>query len=198
MAKLVTGTYGEALFELAVEEEMESVLLEEVEAFQAILKDNPEFSDMMNHPKIPREDKIKTLENIMSHEYIPRSDMIMAQESEVSFSKELTGFLVLILQKDRYSEIDGILEFFVKRMKEHMKIGTAYVTTAISLKDSQKIEIEKKLLETTEYKTMEMIYNEDPSLIGGMVIRIGDRVVDSSIKSKLDKLTKELLASSVG
>ena len=83
-------------------------------------------------------------------------------------------------------------------MKEHMKIGTAYVTTAVSLKDSQKIEIEKKLLETTEYKTMEMIYNEDPSLIGGMVIRIGDRVVDSSIKSKLDKLTKELLASSVG
>ena len=134
----------------------------------------------------------------MSHKYAPDSDMIMAQESEFSFSKELTGFLVLILQKDRYGEIDGILDFFVKRMKEHMKIGTAYVTTAVSLKDSQKIEIEKKLLETTEYKTMEMIYNEDPSLIGGMVIRIGDRVVDSSIKSKLDKLTKELLASSVG
>lgn len=198
MAKLVTGTYGEALFELAVEEKMENVMLQEVETFQTILKDNPEFSSMMNHPKIPREDKISTLEEIMSHKYAPDSDMIMAQESEFSFSKELTGFLVLILQKDRYGEIDGILDFFVKRMKEHMKIGTAYVTTAVTLKDSQKTEIEKKLLDTTSYVKMEINYDVDPSLIGGMVIRIGDRVVDSSIKSKLDKLTKELTALQVG
>lgn len=198
MAKLVTGTYGEALFELAVEEKMENAMLEEVEAFQTILKDNPEFSNMMNHPKIPREEKIKTLEYIMSQKYAPRDEMIMAKESIFSFSKELTGFLVLILQKDRYGEIDGILDFFVNKMKEHMKIGTAYVTTAVTLKDSQKTEIEKKLLATTSYVKMEIHYNEDPSLIGGMLIRIGDRVVDSSIKSKLNKLTKELITLQVG
>lgn len=198
MAKLVTGTYGEALFELAIEEHMENAMLEEVETFQEILRQNPEFTDMMNHPKIPREEKIKTLEYIMSQKYAPKDEMIMAKESIFSFSKELTGFLVLILQKDRYSDIDGILEFFVKKMKEYMKIGTAYVTTAVTLKDSQKSEIEKKLLDTTSYVKMEIHYDEDPSLIGGMVIRIGDRVVDSSIKSKLNKLTKELLTLQVG
>ena len=51
----------------------------------------------------------------------------------------------------------------------------------------------KKLLETTEYETMEMNYTTDSSLIGGMVIRIGDRVVDSSIKHKLNDLTRDLL-----
>jgi len=198
MAKLVTGTYGEALFELAIEEHMENAMLEEVETFQEILRQNPEFTDMMNHPKIPREEKIKTLEYIMSQKYAPKDEMIMAKESIFSFSKELTGFLVLILQKDRYSDVDGILEFFVKKMKEYMKIGTAYVTTAVTLKDSQKSEIEKKLLDTTSYVKMEIHYDEDPSLIGGMVIRIGDRVVDSSIKSKLNKLTKELLTLQVG
>jgi F-type H+-transporting ATPase subunit delta len=77
-------------------------------------------------------------------------------------------------------------------MKEYLKIGIAYVTTAVSLKDSQKKEIEKKLLDTTSYETMEMHYAEDSSLIGGMLIRIGDRVVDSSIRTKLEHLTKEL------
>ena len=176
MAKLVSGTYGEALFELALEENKEEKFLEEVVALQSILKDNPDFSTMMNHPKILKEEKKEALENVFKGR----------------ISQELTGFLILILQKDRYKDIDGILQFFVDKMKEHMKIGTAFVTTAVALKDSQKNEIEKKLLDTTHYEKMEMHYDVDDSIIGGMLIRIGDRVVDSSIKTKLERLTKEL------
>ena len=176
MAKLVTGTYGEALFELAIEEKKEKEMLEEVTLLSKLLKENQDFSDMMNHPKILKEEKIEALENVFKGR----------------FSDELTGFLVLILQKDRYKDIDGILADFVSKMKEYLKIGIAYVTTAVSLKDSQKKEIEKKLLDTTSYETMEMHYAEDSSLIGGMLIRIGDRVVDSSIRTKLAHLTQEL------
>lgn len=176
MAKLVTGTYGDALFELAVEEKKEKELLAEAVAYKTVLDENPDFNLLMNHPKILKEEKADTLEKVC----------------EGQFSREFTGFLLLVLQKDRYVEIEGILDFFISRMKEHMKIGTAYVTTAVSLKDSQKKAIEAKLLETTRYETMEITYAEDESLIGGMVIRIGDRVVDSSIRTKLDKLTREL------
>ena len=56
----------------------------------------------------------------------------------------------------------------------------------------RKEKVEKKLLETTQYETFEMNYVVDESLIGGMVIRIGDRVVDSSIKTKLYNLSREL------
>lgn len=176
MAKLVTGTYGEALFELAIEEKKEQEMLSEVETLIQLLNENPDLSEMMNHPKILKEEKVEALENIFKGR----------------LSDELTGFLVLILQKDRYGEIDGILDYFVKKMKDYQKIGIAYVTTAVSLKDSQKKEIEQKLLDTTKYEKMEMHYAEDKSLIGGMVIRIGDRVVDSSIRTKLERLTKEL------
>ena len=62
----------------------------------------------------------------------------------------------------------------------------------MELKKIQKTAIEKKILATTEYESLEMNYQLDPSLIGGMVIRIGDRVVDGSIKTKLDKLSREL------
>lgn len=182
MAKLVTGTYGEALFELAIENKKEQEMLDEVTAVKTILNDNPEFSEMMNHPKILKEEKIEALENVFKD----------------NFSRELTGFFVLILQKDRYGEIEGILDYFIAKMKDYMKIGEADVTTAVSLKDSQKKDIENRLLETTKYEKMEVTYKVDPSLIGGMVIRIGDRVVDSSIQTKINRLTKELTTATVG
>ena len=176
MAKLVTGTYGEALYELAVEEKKEKEFLDEVTSLIGILKDNPDFSAMMNHPKLLKEEKTEALEKVMRGR----------------FCDELTGFMLLVLAKDRYSEIDGILDFFVARMKEHLKIGTAYVKSAVALKDSQKKDIEQKMLATTGYETMEINYETDESLIGGLIIRIGDRVVDSSIKSKLEKLTRTM------
>ena len=52
--------------------------------------------------------------------------------------------------------------------------------------------MEKRLLETTRYVAFEMNYQVDADLIGGMVIRIGDRVVDSSVRTKLDRMAREL------
>ena len=55
-----------------------------------------------------------------------------------------------------------------------------------------KEKVENKLRETTDYVSFEINYIVDESLIGGMVIRIGDRVVDSSIKTKIDEIAKNL------
>ena len=62
-----------------------------------------------------------------------------------------------------------------------------------ALADNQKKAVEDKLLETTNYNTMEMNYSIDESLIGGMQIRIGDRVVDSSIRTKILKMQQDLM-----
>ena len=109
-------------------------------------------------------------------------------------SREMLGFLVTIVEKDRYSEIEAILGEVISSIKEYNNIGTAYVTTAIAINEQEKQDIESRLLATTRYKTIECIYDVDKSLIGGMVIKMGDRVVDSSIRTKLDKLQRELLA----
>lgn len=177
MAKLVSKTYGEALFELAVEENKVDVFMEEITEIQKILAENKDFSKFMNHPKILKEEKTEVLENVFKGR----------------ISDELTGFLTLIVAKDRYNEIDAILNYFLTEIKRFKGIGIAYVTTVSALRDEQKAGVEQRLLETTSYKKMEMHYNVDESLIGGMVIRIGDRVVDSSIKTKLNELTRQLM-----
>ncbi len=177
MAKLVGTTYGEALFELAVEEGKEDEFLGEITQLKDLLLKNPDFGKLMNHPKILKEDKLKVLEEVFKGR----------------ISAELLGFLHLIVTKDRYGDIDGILDYFVDEVKKLKGIGVAYVTTAIDLSEVKKKEIEARLLATTSYKKMEMHYQVDGNLIGGMVLRIGDRVVDSSVRNKLFELQRELL-----
>ncbi|MDD6491573.1 MAG: ATP synthase F1 subunit delta [Firmicutes bacterium] len=177
MAKLVSATYGEALFELAVEEGREEEFLDEIVQLKTLLAENPDFGKLMNHPKILKENKLEVLREVF----------------EGRISKELLGFLHLIVSKDRYGEIDHILDYFIDEVKKLKGIGIAYVTTATDLSEAKKKEVEEKLLATTAFQRMEMHYQVDEDLIGGMVIRIGDRVVDSSVKNKLFELQRELL-----
>ena len=131
----------------------------------------------MNHPKVGKDEKLEVVKEVF----------------DGRLDKELVGFLRLIVEKDRYADIDEILAYFITRVKEEKGIGIAYVTSAVKLSEIQKKLIEEKLIETTKYKEMEMNFAQDDTLIGGLVIRIGDKVVDSSIKSKLNELTKQLM-----
>lgn len=176
MAKLVSKTYGDALFELATEENKFDALFEEATEIKKLLTENEEFVKMMNHPQISREDKETVIENIFK-------DRV---------SDDMTGFLKLLVQNGRFAELESVLDYFIARIKDYKKIGIAYVVTPLPLSDKQKSDVEQKLLATTSYESMEITYDIDESLIGGMTIRVGDRVIDSSVKSKLEKLTKDL------
>lgn len=66
MAKLISKTYGEALFELAVEEKKIPVFVEEIQAILKILEENQEFLSLMNHPKILKEEKIQVMETVFT------------------------------------------------------------------------------------------------------------------------------------
>ena len=174
---MISKTYGDALFELALEENAVDSLAEEVQMVLNVLEENEELMKLLHHPKIVKEVKIKIIQDIFKGRV----------------SDNLTGFLEIIVDKDRYNEIPSIFRFFLDLVKEYKNIGVAYVTTAVELKDAQKEDLKKRLLETTKYETFEMHYQTDASLIGGMVIRIGDRVVDSSIKSKLEEMSRNLM-----
>jgi len=182
MAKLVSKTYGEALFELAMEENKARELMEEMQTVQTVLEENPDFDKLLKHPGIPKQEKIQVMKNVFKGRV----------------SDELTGFLEIILNKERYGELKAIFQYFIDKVKEVNKIGVAYVTTAVELTDAQKAGVQSRLLATTSYRTMDMHYSVEPALIGGMVIRINDRVVDSSIRTKLNELTKQLLNIQLG
>ena len=176
MAKLVSKTYGDALFAVALESNRMDEFFEAVKVVADILRTNEEFSKLMNHPKIIKEEKVKIVEEAFRN----------------GVPKEIVGIMTLLITKGRAGEMLSVFDYFIELVKEEKKIGRADVVTATELSEEQKAKVEKKLLDTTKYETFEMNYSVDASLIGGMVIRIGDRVVDSSIKTKLFELTREL------
>lgn len=177
MAKLVSKTYGDALFELALEQNTVDALAEEVQMVSAALRENEGLLKLMQHPKIVKEEKLQVMENIFKGRV----------------SDNLTGFLELVVSKDRFGDIHAILDVFMARVREYKHIGAASVTTAVKLRDEQKQELVDRLLATTRYESFEIEYAVDTALIGGMVIRIGDRVVDSSIKHKLELMSRDLM-----
>ncbi|MCI8505781.1 MAG: F0F1 ATP synthase subunit delta [Lachnospiraceae bacterium] len=177
MAKLIAKTYGEALFETALEKKKIDEMYEEAQGIQAVLSENPKLVRLFNHPNIIKEEKLQVVEAVFASR----------------LSQEMTGFLRIVIEKGRQNELDGIFDWFIAKVKEHKKIGIAYVTSAAALSDRQKNQVEKKLLATTAYEAFEIHFSVDESLIGGLVIRIGDRVVDSSIKSRLYEMRKELM-----
>ena len=107
-------------------------------------------------------------------------------------SNQLVGLLTATVEKGRFAEIENILAYFESKVLEYKKIGIAHVTSASALTDQQKEEVQKRLLETTSYKSIQTEYQVDASLIGGIVIQIGDRVVDGSIRTQLGNMAKEL------
>lgn len=184
MAKLVSKTYGEALYGAAMEsgEDKAVELMEEIRCINEILKQNPQFDGLMKHPGIPKQEKLQIVENVFRGH----------------ISSELAGLLEVAVSKERYGDLPGIFEYFTDRVKEQLRIGVGYVTTAAPLDAGQKRAVESRLLDTAGYRKMELHYNVDPSIIGGMIIRINDRVVDSSIRAKLDGLKKQLLQIQLG
>lgn len=177
MGKIVGKIYSDALFELALDNKELNQVYEEIKATYQALSENDELLKFLNHPKISKDEKIRMIENVFKGNY----------------SDTTVGFLVTIVTKGRYNEIFEIFEYFINAVMEYKKIGKATVVSASELTVTQKDKIEDRLLKTTHYVEFKMNYEVDPTILGGLIIRIGDRVVDSSIKSKIEVLKKDLI-----
>lgn len=177
MAKLASKVYGDALLEAAKDTGSTDTMFDEVLALKPVFEEHQELMQLLNHPQVVKDEKVEIMRNVFENRV---SDMMM-------------GFLATIVEKGRQNEIPAILDYVIGMVKEEKKIGIAYITSAVELSENQKTQTKERLLATTRYVEFEMNYIVDSSLIGGMVIRIGDRVVDSSIKTRLYELKKQLL-----
>ena len=176
MAKLVSKVYGDAYVSVVSEKNNLIDALEEIKSVKNILLENVEIIELLDSPKMDDEEKIDFIKGIF----------------ENCISVDSLGFLLTIIEKKRQAELIPILDYVIDCVKELLLIGKATVTTALPLDDSKKERIVDELLKSSNYKSLEVEYVVDESIIGGIVIRIGDRVVDSSVKTRIDKMRKML------
>lgn len=176
MASRVSKIYGDAYVSLQAEEKCLPEAMEEVLAVKAIFDTNEDLAGFLSHPQITKDEKKRTVEKILKGK----------------ISDDLTGFLMIIIEKGRYQEIDGIFEYIIERMKKLQGIGTLNVKSAIPLKEEQKEKIINKVLQASDYKKLEVTYETDEAIIGGLILCMDDRIVDNSIRTKLRTMGKHL------
>lgn len=175
MVELVAKRYGSAIFELAKEKDAVTLLKEEILGIREVFSEK-DLREMLTHPKIAVEKKIELLEESLTGR----------------ISHDLLGLLVLIIRKGRQLHITDIFDEVLTLIDDHDGKVKAYITSPDPLDDDQKKNIIEELAKQTE-KEVIPVYEVDPDIIGGLIIRIGDRIVDNSIKGHLHTLSRQLL-----
>lgn len=166
------GRYAQALLELAEEAKSLKSVEKDVAKMKKVFADSKDLRAALNNPVFATEDKISVITSV-------------ATKSKVG--KLLTQFMGTVTENRRASEIPAMLTSFEKMVALRRESQTAYVVSAKKLTAAELTKI-KSELKTSLGTTVTVETSVDPELLGGFVVKIGSRLYDSSLKSKLEDL----------
>lgn len=175
----VAGRYAEALYDIASKQNLVDTIEAELKAVEVILAENTDLQKVLYHPQITAADKKELLNQLF--------------KGKVS---DVTGnFLALLVDRRREAFFGDIVAEFVSLANVVRNIVAAQVASAVELNDKEKGNLDQILAKLTG-KKVQTSYAVDPSLIGGVVVRIGDKIIDGSIKTRMATLKERLKAIS--
>lgn len=172
---IVAKRYAKALFEVAKEKGLISEVEEELKSVASVIKGNADLQKFLNHPSIGTSVKKDLLKQIF----------------EGHVSETVWNTLQVLIDKGREAIIPSLVNDYVKIANEAQGLANATVYTAFALNENQVIDIASHFKKITS-KTLRVETVIDPKLLGGIQVRIGDRLYDGSLSGKLGRLAKSL------
>ncbi|MGL5377507.1 MAG: ATP synthase F1 subunit delta [Cetobacterium sp.] len=162
--------YAEAIYNVAEQKNEVKSIYEVLNSVMELFKTDVDFKNFITHPLIKENEKKEILKKVFSD------------------SNEGLEILFYILEKGRISEIREIVAEYIKLDYAKNRILNVEATFALSLTEEQKEKLSKNL-ENKTGKKIKLVVKVDKSLIGGGIIKIGDEVIDGSIRKQLETLT---------
>lgn len=166
---ILARRYAKAIFTVGQEQEKFEEYNEILLGLATLYKSNPEIEDALTNPLYPMDVKEKAMEGIISSLGV---DQVMA------------NFLTLLVQKKRAEILPEIAESYKIMVDEAKNISHGSVTAAVELSDELKEQV-RTVLEKLTGKKVELTTNVDPAILGGIIAKVGDLVLDGSIKTQL-------------
>ena len=168
----VAGRYATALFELALEQRSVDAVKTDLDRFAAMVEENPELARLVKSPVFTAADQAKALAAVLSN---------------AGIGGLAANFLLLVASNRRLFTVGQILKAFRLLVAQHKGEVTAEVTVAEKL-DDKHLGALKSALKNVTGKDVDLDVKIDPSIIGGLIVKLGSRMVDTSLKTKLNAI----------
>ena len=174
--EIVADKYSSAMFELAQEQNKLELMEEQLDYVASVMDEQPELSSFLENPTITEDAKIKLIGKIF----------------ESSLDKVALHFIYVMIKRGRDRYIKQAIAAFIKKSREARGILEATVTVAEPITADIEASVQAKLREVTG-KDVILSVRQDPSIMGGIIIQVGDKRIDGSVSRRLQELEKSLL-----
>ncbi len=168
----VAGRYATALFDLAKDNSKIAEVEGDLVNFQKLLDESSDLKRMVRSPVIAAEDQARALGAVFV---------------KAGIGGLAANFLKLIAKNRRLFAVEDMIKAFRRQAAKARGEVTAEVTSAVALSDAQTASL-KETLKASVGKDVTLNARVDPSLLGGLVVKVGSRMIDSSLKTKLQNL----------
>ena len=174
--EIVADKYSSAMLELAQEQGNLVTTEENLLYVASVLNEQPELVGFINNPIVEADAKISLLGKVFG----------------TAVEKTVLHFMYVMVKRGRYRYLQDTIRAFIKKSREARGILEAIVTVAEPLTDDVEASVQAKLREVTG-KDVILSVRQDPSIMGGIVIQVGDKRIDGSVSRRLEELEKSLL-----
>lgn len=177
---IVSKRYAKALYEAASEDNIVGNVEQELSLVVDLIDMNEDFRKFLEHPNIEKRRKYDVLEQAVSQHVSP---LVM-------------NTLRLMIARGREALFAQLLDYYIAIANEAQgqEVATIYSATPLSAEAVDQI---SQTFSTITGKTIKATHQVDPSLIGGLRVRIGDKLYDGSVSRKLEKLSNQLVAKAL-
>ena len=175
----VARRYATALADVVGKTNETDSIKTELKTWETLINANADLQTAFRNPAIAHSSKEKVLENLIE---------------KTKPTRTTANFLRVLLRNSRLTEIGEIHEKFASVLEERSGVVSAQITSARPLSEAQKAEMKANLAKLTG-KTVNLNFEIDESLIGGVVTKLGSTVYDGSVKTQLEELKREMIGS---
>jgi F-type H+-transporting ATPase subunit delta len=176
LLKKVATPYARALFDFSVEKNIMHQITADFQNLDVFLKEASELVEYLNNPVVRQEAKREILDKTIKSQ----------------INTETFKFLMVLVKRDRINLLRTVISHYLDLVYQTASIKMIEVSTASTFTSAQKDSLSEKLKELTNAREIRLVINEDPSLIGGFLIKTESKILDFTIKNQLQQLAKHL------
>jgi len=169
----MAGRYATALFELALDNKAVDIVKKDLDQFDVLVADNADLTRLVRSPVFGVDEQLKALSAILD---------------KVGITGLAANFLRVITTNRRLFAVRDMIRAYRALVARHKGEVTAQVTVAEKLSDSNLDALKNALKSVTRGKDIDLDVKIEPAIIGGLIVKVGSRMVDSSLRTKLNSI----------